>query len=66
MSAFTFDKPQTIDEIEAALAEVSDNVAHGEAEYNPWALRALSLAEGLLVDYVAALREIQELKAARS
>jgi hypothetical protein len=33
--------------LDAAIAEVQANVGHGDAEYNPWALRALSAAERL-------------------
>jgi hypothetical protein len=36
-----------LDALDAAIAEVQANAGHGDAEYNPWALRALSAAERL-------------------
>lgn len=53
-----------LEPIRASLDEVRANVAHAEAQHNPWALQSLSVAEGLLADYEAALRELAEVKAA--
>lgn len=47
-----------LNEVEASLDEVRRNVAHGEAQYNPWALQALNNADGLLADYCACSRDL--------
>lgn len=52
--------------IAASLDEVRANVAHADAQYNPWALQALRIADLLLADYRAARRDIDEMKAQRA